>query len=122
MAELSLTCPTTTTSTASSGAVDTDRKVLVRTGGNFPANTPLDITSPGAGWLTFGDAVTFSGASDFVDQTQIYRGGQLLLAAESATDDYDVYFIAVSGTLAFESNIRRHDVIQVWRFNTTASG
>ena len=122
MAELSLTCPTTATSTAGGGAVDVDRRILVRTGGNFSANTPLDITSPGTGWLAFGDDVTFSGASDFVDQTQIYRGGQLLLAAESASDDYDVYFVAVSGTLAFESNVRRHDVIQVWRFNATASG
>ena len=72
--------------------------------------------------INIGDEVTFSGASDFVELTQVYRGGQLLAAAETASDNLDVYFVATSGTIAFEDILHRNDVIQVWRFDPTVSG
>lgn len=123
MAELSLTCPKSTTATsAAATGVNVARKFLCRTGGQVPSNTAIDINDPGSGWITIGDEVTFSGASDFVELTQVYRGGQLLAAAETASDNLDVYFVATSGTIAFEDILHRNDVIQVWRFDPTTSG
>jgi len=123
MAELSLTCPKSTTASAGAATgVDVLRRFLCRTGGQVPANTAIDINDPGVDWITIGDEVTFSGASDFVDLTQVYRGGQLLAAAQTASANLDVYFVAASGTIAFEDILHRNDVIQVWRFNPTASG
>ena len=120
MAELSLSCPTTTVFAGGGGGTavaDVDGRRLIRNGGVFAANTVLDINSPGAGWLISGQEVTFSGSTDFVNTTQVYRNGQLLLTAADPADDLDVYFVAVSGTLAFESDIQDLDVLQIWKFS-----
>jgi hypothetical protein len=118
-----MTCPAPTVAGGGAGGpVAVDRQVLIRTGGVFEANTPLNTLAPGAGWQTFGDIVTFSDATNFIEQTQLYRNGQLLLTATSSTADNDVYFVAASGTIAFESNLHANDVIQVWKFEATASG
>lgn len=122
MAELSLSCPRTASSTAAATGVDVQRQILIRTGGCFEQNTVLDITTPGDGWANFGDSVTFSGATDFTELTQVYRNGVIQLTAESATDNNDVYFVATSGSIAFEYNIQTNDVVQVWKFNPTTSG
>ncbi len=122
MAELSLSCPRAASSTAGATGVDVQRQILIRTGGCFEQNTVLDITSPGVGWANFGDSVTFSGATDFVELTQVFRNGVIQLTAESATDNNDVYFVATSGSIAFEYNIQTNDVVQVWKFNPTTSG
>ncbi len=122
MAELSLSCPRAASSTASATGVDVQRQILIRTGGCFEQNTVLDITDPGAGWVNLGDSVTFSGATDFTELTQVYRNGVIQLTAESATDNNDVYFVATSGSIAFEYNIQTNDVVQVWKFNPTTSG
>ncbi len=117
MAELSLTCPTSTAAAGGSGNVDIDSRRLIRNGGIFSANTSLDINSPGAGWLLSGREVTFSGSADFINTTQVYRNGQLLLTAEDASDDFDVYFVTANSTLAFESDVQDLDIIQVWKFS-----
>ncbi len=94
----------------------------MRTGGCFEANTSVDINSPGPGWALLGVPVTFSGASEFTDETQVYRNGQLQLTAASASDDNDVYFVSTD-TIAFEMNVQTNDVVQVWKFTqTTTSG
>ncbi len=123
MAELSLSCPRSASSTAAAATgVDVQRQILIRTGGCFEQNTVLDITAPGVGWANFGDSVTFSGATDFVELTQVFRNGVIQLTAESATDNNDVYFVATSGSIAFEYNVQTNDVVQVWKFNPTTSG
>jgi len=119
MAELSLTCPTTT-AVAGGGAINVQRRILVRTGGPFGADTILDIITPGPGWDVSGDDVTFSGAVDFQEQTQVFRNGDLQLTGKSASDDNDVYFVAVSGSIAFETNIITNDVLQFWKFVATS--
>lgn len=125
MAQLSIRCcprSTTSTTTAATG-VDIQRRVLVRTGGHVDANTTIDITNPGSGWATFGDSVTLSGAEEFTDLTQIFRNGVIQLTAASASDNNDVYFVAASGSIAFEYKLHTNDVVQVWKFNpTTTSG
>ncbi len=116
MAELTLSCPKSAVSSTTT-SVNVQRRVLIRTGGCFEQNTVLDITNPGVGWVVLGDDVTFSGAEEFVELTQVYRNGQLQLTAESATDDNDVYFVSVSGNIAFEMNVQKNDVVQVWKYD-----
>jgi hypothetical protein len=97
--------------------------VLVRTGGQIAANTTIDINDPGPGWALLGVPVTFSGSTEFTESTQVYRNGEIQLTGASASDDNDVYFVAVSGSIAFEMRLKTNDVVQVWKFTqTTASG
>lgn len=98
------------------------RRILIRTGGPVPQNTTIDTLDPGDGWVTFGDQTTFSGATDFTELTQIYRNGMHQLTGESASDDNDVYFVSISGSLAFEHVVALNDIVQIWRFNPTTSG
>lgn len=121
MARLSLTCRQVA-STATGGSIEVDKRVLVRTGGCFEANTSVDINSPGPGWTLLGVPVTFSGGTEFIEETQVFRNGQMQLTAASASDDNDVYFVSAD-TIAFEMNVQTNDVVQVWKFTqTTASG
>jgi hypothetical protein len=123
MAELTLSCPAAASSTASSATgIDIQKRVLIRTGGVFYQNAILDILNPGTGWVALGDPVTFSGADEFTDLTQTYRNGIHQLSGASASDNNDVYFVAASGSIAFESNVHTNDVVQVWKFNPTRSG
>jgi hypothetical protein len=124
MARLSLTCRQTVTSTATGGgAVEVDRRVLVRTGGHIDANTTIDINDPGPGWTLLGVPVTFSGSTEFTESTQVYRNGEIQLTGASASTNNDVYFVAVSGSIAFEMKLHTNDVVQVWNFSqTTTSG
>jgi len=122
MAELSITCPSQTTgNTGGGGAIGIEKISLIRIGGCFEANTPFDINNPGLDWAVFGGPVLISGSQEFVEQIQTYKNGILQLPGESSSDDFDVYFVSASGTIAFESNIQTHDVVQVWHY-TTASG
>jgi hypothetical protein len=122
MAKLSLSCPCQTTAASTGGTTGVSRRVLLRMGGPVPANTAIDVNNPGTGWVMEGTDVVFSGTEDFVQSSQIYRNGELQLAGEGASDDYDVYFVAASGTLAFESIIHKHDVVQIWDYTTATSG
>ena len=123
MARLSLTCRQAVSTATTGGSVEVDRRVLVRTGGQIPANAIIDINNPGPGWALLGVPVTFSGSTEFTESTQVYRNGEIQLTGASASNDNDVYFVAVSGSIAFEMNLHKNDVVQVWKFTqTTASG
>ncbi len=104
------------------GVADITKKVLVRTGGCVERDTPIDIIIPGAGWTTAGEEVTFANASEFTSTAQVFLNGILMFTGENAATDNDVYFVAASGQIAFETNIDRNDMIQVWKFGATASG
>jgi hypothetical protein len=107
-------------STVAGGGGQPLRRVLYRTGGQVAKDTPIDINAPGAGWTTAGVDVLFSDGTDFVETIQVFHNGVLQLAGESSGDDNDVYFVAASGTIAFEDKIKKNDVVQVW--GVTASG
>jgi len=124
MAELTITCPSSSANGSGGAAagIDIQKQVLVRTGGHFEKNTVLDITSPGAGWASLGDVVTFSGSDEFTDLTQVYLNGIQQLTAASASDNNDVYFVSTSGNIAFEMHLQGSDILQFWKFNSTTSG
>jgi hypothetical protein len=96
------------------------RRVLQRTGGQLAADTPIDVNAPGPGWVTAGVDVLFADSSEFVEEIQVFHNGVLQLSAEASIDNNDVYFVAASGTIAFEFKIKLNDVVQVW--GVTASG
>lgn len=121
MSHLCLTYGQANNSSSSSSSIGIDKRTLIRTAGPFPANTTIDLNSPGNGWFSSGDSLTFSGASDFVNNSQVYRNGQLLLTGESSSTDNDVYFVSAAANVAFEFTLIQNDVIQIWRF-TTSSG
>lgn len=119
MADLSLTCAGSANVTVKFeglAPLNILRRTLIRTGGPLEADTIIDIIDPGTGWVVEGDDITFSTATDFVEQTQVFRGGQMQLTAEGAGDDNDIYFVSASGNLAFETVIQTNDVIQFWKF------
>lgn len=120
MAELSLSCPATTVTSEAGGNVNINNKTLIRTGNALGANTPITFNSPGIGWASSGDALTFSGVNDFINNTQFFRNGQLILPGENSSIDNDIYFVDTS-SFAFEFPILPNDIIQIWQF-TTASG
>ena len=123
MASLFLTCRQAVSTATTGGSVEVDRRVLVRTGEQIPANAIIDINNPGPGWALLGVPVTFSGSTEFTESTQVYRNGEIQLTGASASDDNDVYFVAVSGSIAFEAKLHTNDVVQVWKFTqATASG
>lgn len=102
-------------------SIATTRQVLCRIGGNFEADTTLDLLNPGTGWEADGNIVTFAGATAFTEQVQVYRNGQLLYSGPTASGIDDVYFVTASGSLAFRSPIIKNDVIQVWGFTTSGT-
>jgi len=123
MAQLSLICRRETTAAAAGGPVEVDRRVLVRTGGRIAANTAIDINDPGPGWDLLGVPVTFPGFTEFKETAQVFRNGVIQLTGTSASNDNDVYFVSASGNIAFEYNLVRNDVVQVWKFTQpTPSG
>jgi len=121
MAEMTISCPRVVSRIVSTG-VDVQRRTLIRTGGNISQDITVDILNPGTGWVVFGDEITFLGASEFTELTQVYRNGIHQLVGESASDDNDVYFVAPSGSIAFEHNLVHDDVVQIWKFNPTTTG
>jgi hypothetical protein len=96
------------------------KRKLVRTGGRIAKDTTITINTPGAGWTATGDNVTWTDATDFVENVSVFVNGVLQLPGSSSGDDNDVYFVASPDSLAFEFRIRRNDVIQVWKFPPSA--
>lgn len=111
---------TTDAVTSGTGGGAPIRRVLCRTGGQVPANTPIDINNPGPGWETAGVDVFFADGTEFAEEHRTYLNGMIQFASPSAVDDNDVYFVAASGTIAFESRLKKNDVVQVW--GVTSSG
>ncbi|MBD3260971.1 MAG: hypothetical protein GF334_04715 [Candidatus Altiarchaeales archaeon] len=92
---------------------------LIRTGGNFGADTAVDLSSPGAGWTVSGDTIVWTDATDFVENVSVFVNGILQLPGADSSADNDVYFVGTPDQLAFEFNIKKNDVIQVWKFPPT---
>jgi hypothetical protein len=124
MAELSLGCCQSNSQVVipSGSGISLSRRVLVRTGGSVPANTVINLNSPGVDWVVSGNSVTFSGSSDFTDNTQFYRNGQILLTGENSSANNDVYFSSSPDNVAFEFPIVSNDILQIWKFSESTSG
>jgi hypothetical protein len=97
--------------------LEIQRRTLIRTGnGNHPKDTVLDIETPGAGWTASGDSITISDATAFVESVSVFMNGQLLLNGANASADNDVYFVAADHDIAFESNLGKKTILQIWKF------
>ena len=102
------------------GIEDTQRKVMVRTGGQLPANFPVNINTPGDGWVAHGSALTFADTQEFLDYTQIYRNGQLLYIAAIGSSEVADAYVSVSGSsilISFGYGISTNDSITIWKFS-----
>jgi hypothetical protein len=107
-------------SISGSQAGEIQKRILVRTGGQVAANTTVDLSSPGAGWNAYGDTMSWTSASDFVENISVFLNGVLQLTASGSSSDNDVYNVATPDQLAFEFAVKSNDVIQVWKFPPTA--
>jgi hypothetical protein len=101
--------------------IQKDRQVLIRTGGQVPADTTINLASLGAGWTSVGDTVSWGTVDHFIDQTMFFHNGQLLMTASGSGDDNDVYWVANPGSFACEFIVGTNDIIQVWRVGSTAT-
>lgn len=104
------------TTVSGSQAGEIAKAKLIRTGGNFLADTTLDLSSLGAGWVLSGDSISWDDGTDFVENVSVFVNGMLQLPGIDSSADNDVYFVAAPSQLAFEYNIRKNDVIQIWKF------
>ena len=103
-------------SVSGSQAGEIQKRKLVRTGGQLPADTTVDLSSPDSGWNAFGDSIVFVDANEFVEDVSVFHNGILQLPASGSGDDNDVYFVGSPDNIAFEFIIRTNDIVQVWKF------
>lgn len=99
-----------------SAANEVQRRVLIRTGGQVPQNTTIDIDSPGAGWTVYGDDIQLTSSGVFVEASKVYTNGILQLLGPDDAANNDVYWVAANYDIAFEYKIKKNDVIQIYKF------
>ena len=92
------------------------KRKLILTGGNIDENTTIDLSTPGAGWTAYGDTITWTDATDFVENVSVFVNGLLQLPASGSGDNNDVYHVGTPDQMAFEFKLRTNDVVQVWKF------
>lgn len=93
------------------------KRTLVRIGADkHERNTPLDIENPGADWEVTGDSITIPGSGTFVDSVSVFFNGALLLNGDDAFADRDVYFSSAPSEIAFDFDLKKRAVLQVWKF------
>ena len=88
------------------------RQILKRTIGTLPADTPLDLVSPGSGWEIHGDPIEVTDGVDLLTNVKIYRNGQLLTVDNDFGSDFDFYFVE-ENKIAFVFSIRTSEVLQI---------
>jgi hypothetical protein len=75
------------------------------------------LESPGVGWVATGDLVTYSGGEEFVNTSQVFHNGDILVPTTATGTGCDVEFVSASGSyVSFGFNIDENDVLQVWKF------
>lgn len=120
MSELSLIVERPITGgSATAGLDDAQRKILVRTGGQMPSNFPIDINSPGSGWVELGPDLSFADTQEFLDYTQVFRNGQLVYVLESGNLNNPDAYVSVAGSavvMVFPYTITTNEVITIWKF------
>ncbi len=99
-----------------SQANEVQRRVLIRTGGQVPENTTIDINVPGAGWTVGGDDIQLTSSGVFVEAARVFTNGVLQLLGPDDAANNDVYWVGANYDIAFEYIIKTNDVIQVYKF------
>ena len=101
-------------------STEIQKRTLIRIGGQVPENTTINIETPGAGWDVFGDTIVLTNSGTFIESVEVFTNGLLQLNGPDAAADYDVYFVASDFDIAFEYKIKKNDIIQVWKFPSSA--
>lgn len=97
-------------------ASGTSKRVLVRTGnGVHSKNATLDIETPGSGWSASGDSIAIADSSSFLDEISVFVNGVLQLNGVDSSADNDVYFVSAPSSIAFEYNINKNTIVQIWK-------
>lgn len=94
----------------------------IRDGGQVAQDTTIDLSdliAGAAGWTSEGDTVTWTDATDFVENVSVFVNGVLMLNGTGPGDDRDVYHVGTPDQLAFEFKIKRNDILQIWKFPPT---
>ncbi len=100
--------------------LEIQKRILIRTTGDkHPKNEPLDIENPGPEWDVTGDSITIPGSGTFVESVSVFFNGSLLLNGADAFADRDVYFVAADHEIAFEFDLKKKTVLQIWKFPST---
>ena len=98
-------------------AQEIQKRVLIKiAGGAHLKDTSLDIEIPGTDWETSGDSITIPSSGTFMEDVSVFLNGSLLLNGGDVSADRDVYFVASDHEIAFDSNLTRRTVIQIWKF------
>lgn len=95
------------------------RRVLIRTGGQVPENTTINISTPGAGWDVTGDDITLTSSGIFLEASTLFTNGILQLLGPDDAANNDVYWVGANYDIAFEYKIKKNDVIQIYKFPAT---
>jgi len=93
------------------------KRILIRTeGGKHARNTPLDIENPGSEWDVSGDSITIPDSGTFENSISVFYNGALLLNGPNAASNKDVYFFGSPSDIAFEFDLKKKTVLQIWKF------
>ena len=97
--------------------LEIQKRTLVRIqGANHERNTSLNIETPGSEWEVAGDSITIPSSGTFVESVSVFFNGGLLLNGADASADRDVYFFAAPNEIAFEFDLKKKTVLQIWKF------
>jgi hypothetical protein len=100
--------------------LEIQKRILIKTiGGVHPKNTSLNIDAPGSEWEISGDDIDIPDSGTFMESVSVYFNGALLLNGANSSANRDVYFVAANHEIAFEFNLNRRTVLQIWRFPST---
>ena len=99
-----------------SASNEVQKRVLIRTGGQVPENTTININVPGAGWTVGGDDILLTASGVFIEDGRVFTNGILQLLGPDDAANNDVYWVAANYDIAFEYKIKQNDVIQIYKF------
>lgn len=99
-----------------SGQNEVQKRVLIRTGGQVPENTTINIETPGSGWTVGGDTIQLTSSGVFIEDGRVFTNGILQLLGPDNAANNDVYWVAANFDIAFEYKIKTNDVIQIYKF------
>ncbi len=102
-----------------SSASEVQKRVLIRTGGQIPENTTINISTPGAGWTVVGDDIQLTSSGVFLEASRLFTNGILQLLGPDDAANNDVYWVAANYDIAFEYKIKKNDVIQIYKHPPT---
>jgi hypothetical protein len=91
----------------------------VRVNSHLDADTTIDLSDLLAGdpnWISEGDTITWSNATDFVENVSVFVNGVLMHPGQDSLAQSDVYFVGTPDQMAFGFKIKKGETMQVWKF------